>query len=100
MALLEIPVTTLVDGKRPPSETQAQEWCAKLEAGDILYFPQTPITLDPNDLQFLLGQQQTNSSPQKNIAYKPAADVLSGVDPKPADAATVGRLQSIMRWYS
>ena len=28
-------------------ETQARAWCQRLEAGDILYFPQTPIQLPP-----------------------------------------------------
>src|SRR5271170_5860747 len=100
MPLVTIPIESLRDGKYPASEAQAREWCARLEAGDILFFPQTPIALDPNDLQFLLGQQQSDSSLHKNIAYKPSVDVLSGVDTKTADAAAVGRLHSIMRWYS
>ena len=100
MSLITIPVESLLDGKRPPSESQAKEWCAQLESGDILFFPRTPIDINPNDLQFLLGQQQTDSSLHKNIAYKPALDTLSGVDPNTADAATLDRLHSIMRWYS
>jgi hypothetical protein len=51
-------------------------------------------------LEFLLGQQQTDSSLHKNIAYKPAIDALSGVDTKTADSAAVTRLQGIMRFYS
>jgi hypothetical protein len=100
MALVTIPIETLLEGGRPPSESQAKDWCSRLESGDILFFPQTPIALNPDDLQFLLGQQQTDSSLHKNIAYKPAIDQLSGVDAKTADAAAVNRLQSIMRWYS
>ena len=46
----------------PPSEIQARAWCQRLEAGDILYFPQTPIQIRPEDLSFLLGQQQTGST--------------------------------------
>jgi 3-deoxy-D-manno-oct-2-ulosonic acid (Kdo) hydroxylase len=83
-----------------PSPEQQREWCAQLEAGDILYFPQTPLAIAESDLQFLLGQQQTDSSLHKNIAYKPNIDKLSGVDNKTADAAAVARLQSIMRQYS
>lgn len=79
---------------------QQRGWCALLEAGDILYFPQTPIAIPEVDLQFLLGQQQTDSSLHKNIAYKPNIDKLSGVDTKTADAAAVARLQGIMRQYS
>jgi hypothetical protein len=100
MALVTIPVETLLDGKRPPSDDQAKEWCSRLELGDILFFPNTPIAIDANDLEFLLGQQQTDSSLHKNIAYKPSIDQLTGVDDKTANAAAVDRLHSIMRWYS
>ena len=81
------------------SEAQARAWCAQLEAGEILYFPETPVPIPQDDLTFLLDQQQTNSSLHKNIAYKPKVDVLSGVDTKTEGQAAV-RLQSIMRQYS
>jgi hypothetical protein len=100
MALITIPADTLLEGRRPSSESLAREWCAQLEAGDILFFPKTPIHLAQDDLFFLLGQQQTDSSLHKNIAYKPALDALSGLDTRTADATAVARLQSIMRWYS
>ena len=99
MGLVMIKRESLADG-RTPSEEQARAWCAQLEAGDILYFPETPIAIPKDDLAFLLGQQQTDSSLHKNIAYKPNIDKLSGVDTKTADAAAVGRLHSIMRGYS
>ena len=79
---------------------QARAWCAQLEAGDILYFPQTPVPLPPDDISFLLGQQQTDSSLHKNIAYKPNLDKLSGFDAKTASPAAVERLHSIMQNYS
>src|ERR1700722_189847 len=82
------------------TDAQARVWCAQLESGDILYFPKTPVPIPQGDLAFLLGQQQTNSSLHKNIAYKPMTDTLSGVDTKTADGADVARLQSIMRQYS
>lgn len=82
------------------SDAQARGWCAQLEAGGILYFPETPVPIRHEDIAFLLGQQQTDSSLHKNIAYKPNVDKLSGVDTKTADAAAVARLQSIMRQYS
>jgi hypothetical protein len=99
MSLVTIEREQLINGK-PVSDGQAQQWCAQLEAGDILYFPQTPIAIPEGDLEFLLGQQQTDSSLHKNIAYKPNIDKLSGVDTKTADANAVARLQSIMRNYS
>ena len=82
------------------SDTKARAWCAQLEAGDILYFPETPVPILQEDLAFLLGQQQTDSSLHKNIAYKPNIDKLSGVDTKAGDAGAEARLQSIMRGYS
>jgi 3-deoxy-D-manno-oct-2-ulosonic acid (Kdo) hydroxylase len=96
MAVLPISLEAL----KSPSPEQVHDWCSQLEAGDILYFPQTPIAIPESDLQFLLGQQQTDSSLHKNIAYKPAIDKLSGVDTKTADAQAVARLQAIMRQYS
>jgi 3-deoxy-D-manno-oct-2-ulosonic acid (Kdo) hydroxylase len=82
------------------SDAQARTWCGQLEGGDILYFPETPVPISQEDIAFLLGQQQVDSSLHKNIAYKPMIDKLSGVDTKTADAEAVARLQSIMRKYS
>lgn len=93
MGLITLETTT-------PSPEQARQLCAQLEAGEILYFPQTPIHIPENDLSFLLGQQQTDSSLHKNIAYKPNIDALSGLDTKTADKAAVDRLRGIMRNYS
>ena len=93
MALVTIPDVA-------PSPAQARQWCVQLESGDILYFPQTPVPIDPADLEFLLGQQQTDSSLHKNIAYKPRIDKLSGLDAGSADSAAAARLQAIMRRYS
>ncbi|MFZ0662026.1 MAG: Kdo hydroxylase family protein [Acidobacteriaceae bacterium] len=99
MGLVTIAREALGDG-RPASDEQARAWCAQLEAGEILYFPETPIAILQSDLEFLLGQQQTDSSLHKNIAYKPNIDRLSGVDTRTADAAAVARLHGIMRGYS
>jgi 3-deoxy-D-manno-octulosonic acid hydroxylase-like protein len=96
MAIVSISLEAL---QSPPVE-RLRDWCAQLEAGAILYFPQTPIAIHANNLQFLLGQQQADSSLHKNIAYKPNIDKLSGVDTKAADAQAVARLQDIMRQYS
>lgn len=82
---------------------EKRAWCGELEAGAILYFPKTPVPLKVDDLAFLLGQQQTSSSLHKNIAYKPAADVLTGLDAKSgdgADGAAAERLRGVMRGYS
>jgi hypothetical protein len=90
-----VPVATTA-----PAPEQARAWCAQLEAGDILFFPQTPVPLTADETSFLLGQQQTDSSLHKNIAYKPNVDKLSGFDAKTASPAAVERLHAIMRRYS
>ena len=82
-----------------PSPSNA-EWCAQLEVGGILYFPQTPVPLPAADLEFLLGQQQTSSGLHKNIAYKPGKDKLSGVDEKAAGPGELDRMRQVMRRYS
>jgi 3-deoxy-D-manno-oct-2-ulosonic acid (Kdo) hydroxylase len=96
MALVTITATE--PASAAPEEKRL--WCERLEEGSILFFPQSPIPLSADDLNFLRGQQQTDSSLHKNIAYKPKADELSGLDTKTANAAAVDRLRRIMRAYS
>ena len=79
---------------------QNPAWCQHLEAGGIIYFPQTPVPIPPGDLEFLLGQRQTGSTVHKNIAYKPNRDELSGVDRKSTSSVDVEKLHTIMRRYS
>ncbi len=81
-------------------QPQPLDWCRQLEAGEILYFPQSPIPLRPEDLSFLLGQQQTGSTLHKNIAYKPNLDTVSGLDAGKTGAAELQQLTAIMRQYS
>ena len=45
MSLVTITLDLLDGGLKPASDVQARDWCAQLEAGDILYFPRTPIDL-------------------------------------------------------
>ena len=82
-----------------PSPAQARTWCERLEAGNILYFPQTPIPLRPEDLSFLLGRQQTGSTLHKNIAYKPKLNSVSGLDASTGEAEAK-QLQTVMGQYS
>jgi len=79
---------------------QVRAWCAALEAGGVLYFPQTPVPIPPADLEVLLGQQQTGSRLHKNIAYKPNRDELTGVDAKSSPAGVVEQVRQVMRRYS
>src|ERR1700685_3312614 len=102
MALISIaPESLQADNSTDaPSSEQARVWCRQLEAGDILYFPQTPVAIRSEDLAFLLGQQQTGSTLHKNIAYKPNLDSVSGLDTGTTGAAELKQLQAVMRQYS
>lgn len=82
------------------AQEQLRRWCAQLEAGGILYFPQTPVPIPAEDLAFLLGRRQTGSKLHKNIAYKPDRDRLSGADRKSAGAAELEQMRGAMRRYS
>jgi hypothetical protein len=86
-----------------PGDVAPEEWCRRLEAGDILFFPDSPVPIPAGDLEFLLGRRQSGSALHKNIAYKPDRDSLSGVDrgqAGPEAAAEIFRLHSILRRYS
>jgi 3-deoxy-D-manno-oct-2-ulosonic acid (Kdo) hydroxylase len=82
-----------------PSPAQALAWCERLEAGDIIYFAETPVPVSPEDLSFLLGRQQTGSTLHKNIAYKPNLDAVSGHDAS-TGPAELKQLQRVMGQYS
>ena len=99
MPVCTIPLHELRDGK-PLSPEQAGTWCQRLEAGEILYFPQTPAPIPSGDLEFLLSARQTGSALHKNIAYKPVRDQLSGFDAKSTDAVEIAQLHAVMRRYS
>ena len=98
MARLEI----ALDEVRTATSAAKRAWCGQLEAGAILFFPQTPVPLGEADLAFLLGRRQTGSSLHKNIAYKPKTRTLTGLDDG-ADGAANGaaeQLRAIMHGYS
>lgn len=99
MPVCSIPLDALREGKSPTPE-QARAWCARLEAGEILYFPQTPVPIPADDLSFLLSSRQSGSALHKNIAYKPVRDQLSGFDTKATDSAEIAQLHQVMRRYS
>jgi hypothetical protein len=61
----------------PPGE-HGQWCCARLEEGNLLFFEETPFELPPDDVQFLLGQKQSEAGYHKNIAYRPLSDRLTG----------------------
>ena len=88
-------VVTVKDDRDPE---RARSLCVELETGGILYFPRTPFDFPEGDLKFLLGRKQTGASFHKNIAYRPAADRITGLDK--SDEADESRLRAILRGYS
>lgn len=92
-----MPLYSIAFNGKPQEIEEARNYCERLESGSILYFPQSPIPVPAEDVDFLLGQFQSANRLHKNIAYKPAQDKLSGADATP-DA--VDRLRAVMRRYS
>jgi hypothetical protein len=79
------------------SRAASDDLCARLESGDILFFPTSPVALDEADRTFLLRQKQSEAF-HKNISYRPGPDRLKGVDAR--DAAARDRTHRVMRDYS
>ena len=100
MPVHSISQTSLQNAFTASGSSQLRAWCADLEAGGVLYFPETPLPISAEDLEVLLGQQQTESKLHKNIAYKPRTGELTGIDAKTSPAATVSQLHDIMQRYS
>src|SRR4051812_42634849 len=96
MRLVTIAPADLAPALENPS--QLRSYCAQLEAGDILFFPETPIDIPADDLAFLLGHQEVGGAYHKNIAYRPLEDRITGFEA--ADPATSDRLRRIMQHYS
>ena len=96
MQLVTIPNADLTGVTRSPE--RLRDYCAQLEAGDIIFFPETPIKIPQEDLDFLLGHQHVFGTFHKNIAYRPLEDRITGFEAQ--DASTAERLRKIMHRYS
>ena len=76
---------------------QAPWHCDQLERGKVLFFSHVPFDFSDADREFLLSQKQTGSRFHKNISYRPAKDLLKGVDENSPDRE---RMNTIMRDFS
>ena len=76
---------------------QAAWHCDQLERGKVLFFSHVPFDFPADDRAFLLSQKQTGSRFHKNISYRPAKDLLKGVD---EDSPDRERMNTIMRNFS
>jgi 3-deoxy-D-manno-octulosonic acid hydroxylase-like protein len=96
MQLITIFPADLAQALENPSRLRS--YCAQLEAGDILFFPETPILIPSGDLAFLLGHQQVGGAYHKNIAYRPLENRITGFGAM--DSTISDRLRGIMQRYS
>lgn len=96
MQLVTISRNELTDALKEPA--RLRDFCVKLEAGDIIFFPETPLVIPSSDLEFLIGHQQVGGAYHKNIAYRPLEDRITGFDAQ--DPKIADRLRGIMRLYS
>src|SRR6266852_7802992 len=76
---------------------QSRWYCDQLEQGKVLFFRHPPFDFLEEDRNFLLSQKQTGSRFHKNISYRPATDVLKGIDGNSPDRE---RLHRVMRSFS
>jgi hypothetical protein len=75
-----------------------EEHYLHLERGNILFFPRTPFELSEEQREVLRGASLTGGSLHKNIAYRPAADKVTGFDKSMAHDSD--KLREILRSYS
>ncbi|MDE3045470.1 MAG: Kdo hydroxylase family protein [Verrucomicrobiota bacterium] len=79
-------------------EANRFKYATELEAGNILFFPETPFDFPPEEKIFLLQQRQASSKGRKNIAYKPQLDKITNHDSK--DPETAQKMLDVLRNYS
>jgi hypothetical protein len=79
----------------PASETR--DYRPALEAGNVILFPTTPFELSETSKEFLRGLDFSGGAVHKNIAYRPALDRVTGVEPKSVEMAT---LHNVFQEYS
>jgi len=75
-----------------------EEYYGQLERGNILFFPRTPFALSEDERDVLRSTSLTGGSLHKNIAYRPAADKVTGFDKSIARDSE--KLRVVLRAYS
>jgi hypothetical protein len=76
---------------------ESRDYRPELEAGDVILFPTTPFALSETSKEFLRSLDFSGGAVHKNIAYRPALDRVTGVDPKSVEMAT---LHNVFQEYS
>jgi len=75
-----------------------EEQYVQLERGNILFFPRTPFVLSEDEREVLRRTSLTGGGLHKNIAYRPAADKVTGFDKSMARDSE--KLREVLRAYS
>jgi hypothetical protein len=76
---------------------QTVDYRPELESGNILYFPATPFALPEESKEILNNLSFSGRAIHKNIAYRTAADRITGIA---GDPALSDRIRAIFRDYS
>ncbi len=76
------------------ADSKADVPCQFLEKGGVIYFPESPFWISPDDREFLLSIKQNSADYTKNIAYRPALDKVTGLSK--SSAREVENLHRIM----
>jgi hypothetical protein len=90
--------TQRIDVAMPLAPEHGARRCGELEAGNILYFAQTPFAISAEDREVLLGQKQSSAAFHKNVAYRPSEDRVTGLHK--SESAEAERLRAILKNYS
>lgn len=77
--------------------SEAVDYRPELEAGNVLFFPTTPFAFPEQSKEFLRNLHFAGGAVHKNIAYRPAADRVTGIE---GDSAQIERVKDILREYS
>jgi 3-deoxy-D-manno-oct-2-ulosonic acid (Kdo) hydroxylase len=77
--------------------SEPRDYRPELEAGNVVLFPTTPFELSETSKEFLRSLDFSGGTVHKNIAYRPALDRVTGVDPKSVEMAT---LHNVFQEYS
>ena len=76
---------------------EPHDYRAPLEVGNVILFPTTPFPLSETSKEFLRSLNFSGGAVHKNIAYRPALDRVTGVDPKSVEMTT---LHNVFQEYS
>lgn len=79
-----------------PAATPA-DYRPALETGNVLFFPNTPFPVPENAKNFLRNLDFSGGAIHKNIAYRPAAERVTGID---SSHPSYERLRQVLGDYS